>query len=301
MAVLHHCASGRRAHLCSRHLVGRSSRSDLILASSRVSAEHAVVSWSEEWQVKDLGSRNGTFVNGVRLAPGERARLVVGARVSFADPDDPWEVSDDHAPVPSAKSADGTRVLGTPGLLALPSAEQPLVTCFRDGQGRWLAETHLQRTAVVDGQTLDVSGTAWQLQLPEPLVATTSETHLELVKHTLLFQVSRDEEHVLATLTNPRATLELGTRVHHYLLLTLARHRLTDAGAGEPESAQGWVDQVILAKELRISEALLHIHVHRARVQLAELGVRDAASIVERRPAAKQLRLGIAAVEVERV
>jgi hypothetical protein len=63
--------------------IGRSHDGDLVVLASSVSREHAVVSRGDAgWSVRDLGSRNGTFVDGVRsqgraqLAP--RALLKVG-------------------------------------------------------------------------------------------------------------------------------------------------------------------------------------------------------------------------------
>src|SRR5215813_6573507 len=63
--------------------VGRNHGSELIVLASSVSREHAELEQTETgWVVRDLGSRNGTFVNGVRsqgsvALPG-RAVLKVG-------------------------------------------------------------------------------------------------------------------------------------------------------------------------------------------------------------------------------
>lgn len=63
--------------------IGRNQGGDLVVLASSVSREHAEVRQGETgWTVRDLGSRNGTFVGGVRcqgrtpLAP--RAQLKVG-------------------------------------------------------------------------------------------------------------------------------------------------------------------------------------------------------------------------------
>ena len=46
-------------------LIGRSSKADLSLPDRSLSREHARLYKSDEgWMVEDLGSRNGTFVNG---------------------------------------------------------------------------------------------------------------------------------------------------------------------------------------------------------------------------------------------
>jgi hypothetical protein len=56
--------------------IGRSHECDLVVLASSVSREHAELSRDETgWAVRDLGSRNGTFVDGVRL----QARVMLPA------------------------------------------------------------------------------------------------------------------------------------------------------------------------------------------------------------------------------
>lgn len=65
-------------------LLGRSPECLIILPSERVSREHAVVRQMHDGlQIEDLGSRNGTWVNGARI---ERAtRLQPGDQVTLGD------------------------------------------------------------------------------------------------------------------------------------------------------------------------------------------------------------------------
>ena len=89
MAVLRHMASGRQVQLQPRHLVGRSSECLLRLDSPTVSGEHATVFWSGEgWRVRDLGSRNGTWVGDERLAPGVARALGLDVAVAFGEAGD---------------------------------------------------------------------------------------------------------------------------------------------------------------------------------------------------------------------
>jgi sigma-B regulation protein RsbU (phosphoserine phosphatase) len=61
----------------TRLVIGRSPDSDVLLASDSVSRQHAeLIAQGDGWLVRDLGSRNGTGVNGTRIH-GERA-LVPG-------------------------------------------------------------------------------------------------------------------------------------------------------------------------------------------------------------------------------
>ena len=65
-----------------RLLIGRRESCDIVLRFSNVSGQHARMSLeSGYWFLKDLGSRNGTKVDGYRIS---RKRLDPGAKISFA-------------------------------------------------------------------------------------------------------------------------------------------------------------------------------------------------------------------------
>jgi FHA domain/Domain of unknown function (DUF1707) len=68
-----------------RHVVlGRSRDCDCVLAEPSVSRRHAELRRTGgRWLLRDLGSRNGTRVNGVRLL--DEAEVGPGDRVSFGD------------------------------------------------------------------------------------------------------------------------------------------------------------------------------------------------------------------------
>ena len=73
-------------------VIGRGREADLVIAESTISRTHARINSSEGegWLVEDLGSTNGTRVNGAqvarqRLAVGDEirmGRLVLGIRLS---------------------------------------------------------------------------------------------------------------------------------------------------------------------------------------------------------------------------
>lgn len=66
-------------------VVGRADTSNLQIDSNRVSREHAVITWEGgRFQVRDLGSTNGTYLNGNRI---KQEPLTHGDRLRIADID----------------------------------------------------------------------------------------------------------------------------------------------------------------------------------------------------------------------
>jgi len=65
-----------------RLLIGRRESCDIVLRFPNVSGQHARMSLEQGyWFLKDLGSRNGTKVEGFRV---DRKRLDPGVKISFA-------------------------------------------------------------------------------------------------------------------------------------------------------------------------------------------------------------------------
>ena len=278
--------------LPARALVGRAPASLLRLADPRVSGEHATVLWNgAEWVLRDLGSRNGTFVNGHRVGVAEEVALRPGSRLGFGSPEARFVLVDGAPPGPVLRDLDsGDLRAPVDGILCVPHEDHPEVVVFDDGRGHWAVELGDERRPAIDGDVLRAGGRSWQLLLAEEVEGTAAvEPGPTIDTITLRMRASRDEEHVDAWVLFQGRTIELDPREHLYVLLLLARQRVLDAAL--PPSEQGWVDRDQLLGWLRLAPNRLNVAIHRARGHLARKGVAGAAAIVEVRRGKR--RIGI--------
>jgi len=300
MGALERRGSGRRFTLGQRCLIGRHARCDLRVDDPLVSSEHASLHWIDgRWELRDLGSRNGTLAGGRRLAAGERTVLVQGATFRLGGEAAEIALVDASGPRAGARrEPDGLLRPAADGLIALPGDDAPEVTLFADDEGAWRAESDEGTRVVADQEIVVAGGASWRLELPVVSAETWQAERRGPVLESIALDiaVSRDEERVDVTVIHDGRETILAPRAYHYLLVTLARARLADAGA--PPAERGWVDREELCRMLATDRVRLNNDVFRLRKQLAALGIHGAADIVARRPDAGQLRLGIEAVGV---
>lgn len=293
----------RLAALPARCVVGRSPACDLVLDVRDVSREHAVIHWTgAAWELQDLGSRNGTWLAGRRLAARECQLLARGAEIRFGETLGAWQLVDDAPPCPMAVNlVDGRVALVDVDELVLPDADEPTLWLRRSDAGVWFAETAGgPASRVEDRAVLTAGGEPWRVHLTDDVAATwqaASEPGAAPVH--LQFRVSADEEHVELTARVGERRIDLKARAHHYPLLVLARARLADHAAGVPGGEQGWLAQDRLLQMLKVDAGYLHLSIHRIRLQFTRAGVPDPARVVERRLGAGLLRLGVAHLTIE--
>ena len=72
--------------LGSETTIGADDENEIVLGDNFVSGRHTCLRWDGvNWLLKDLGSTNGTFVNGQRCPPHKEQRVPVGATLQIGD------------------------------------------------------------------------------------------------------------------------------------------------------------------------------------------------------------------------
>ncbi|MEQ8564632.1 MAG: FHA domain-containing protein [Deltaproteobacteria bacterium] len=281
--------------------MGRSPGCNVRLEEAYASGEHARVTWmGTAWEIRDLGSRNGTFVDGQRLKPGEPVALEVGATVGFGDSNGGWRVIDVEGPRLMAVDQESQAPRIAEGdYLVLPTEEAPRVSVHpsKDGVGWVMEDADGDTTPVDDGQVIVVEGKSFKLELP----AAAEETPMYAVARTLSnlslrLAVSRDEETVVATAIFHGIESDLEAREHSYLLLTLARAYAEDEANDVALSDRGWRKVDDLCDMLKVGRNMIDVMIHRARQQFAKAGIEGSAGIVESRRG--QRRFGVPRFEI---
>ncbi len=307
MGMLEHVETKHQIPTRARHSVGRAARgNDLVVNSDFASGQHAEITWSVPgplWRIRDLASKNGTWVNGTRLKVGASAPLEPGMTLGFGGSDDEYRWSNSTPPAAFAiHLGTGVCVVAAEGVLRLGD-DHISVDVFRGSAVSWIAVEATGSRTANDGDVITVGADRWRLQLPNtaPPTATLRTSTPSIEGLTLEITVSREEEDVSVRAAHGSSLWTVDHRNHHALLLALARERLADEtlGAGDDDSrSHGWYDRGLLGNDLHVSVQTLDQYVHRARRQFAEWGIDGAHRVVERRRGSGALRLGVSRVVI---
>jgi hypothetical protein len=277
MASLRNPHTGTRIMLRPLHAFGRNpSACRTVLRGADVSKIHALMRWHlQRWEIVDQ-SRNGTFVDGIRLPHESWRPLTAGSDIVFAaDVEACWRVHDVAAPLNCLfpLAGDGEVLELRPEGMFLPSLANPEVHLHWNDE-QWLLEDEHGICALSDGAVVQVSAQRWELVLCPELASTLTAPRADEAPAApdlfLHFEIASNEEHARLRLQLRDRAVDLGERIHHYLLATLARLRLQDAERGIEPHAQGWVATEALARMLGVDLPYVNIQIFRAREQFAQ-------------------------------
>ncbi|MEQ1570179.1 MAG: FHA domain-containing protein [Myxococcota bacterium] len=275
--MLERVETGDFALLPAIAVVGRDPRCDLVLESEHTSTRHAELRWlADGWDLRDLGSSNGTSMDGGRVEPGTAVRPKVGSVLQFAVPAERWKVADLGAPQP----------------------------CLFDRR------TGVRETAVADrmGELVyDLDAERWTLNgvpvahgdpvgarvafLPARSVAVqTVPSRIHLDSARLRLVASPDLVRIDVHLEGETERVSFVERSWAIALYVLAQARVSD-----PD--EGWLDIERLARRTGLGRKVLDVYLIRAREALVLAGVADGERIIEVRRGGR--RLGVRDVRVD--
>jgi len=288
MAVIQRKSDGRRIYVRHQLVIGRAATCDLVLDVSSVSAHHAAIRWDgSSWLVADLGSRNGTHVNGQHLAPRSATllRLSPGDELTFAEREEVWVFLDDSPPQCLLIPEDARSppiALGQESLIAWPSEENAVAYVFLK-HGVWHVEDAqgaVQRLR--SGQTVALGGASFTFHSPGP-VPETPPAHApiwrrELANAVVYVRVAPNEESAGLRVEIGGETLNVSLRTHLYLFAYLARERHRPRAG--PDA--GWVSVDQACRDLSVDPQALSVLVHRCRKDFESLRFDDASRVIER-------------------
>jgi hypothetical protein len=125
-------------------------------------------------------SRNGSFINGERLAKDHPTPLHTGDAIGFGAPDAaPWRVLDLAAPADVLMPLSlGYSTITLSSFQNLPSDEAPQACIYRTPGGQWIEETKDGVVLLSHGDTVYIGGHAWRLVCADDRLNTIMGTDL---------------------------------------------------------------------------------------------------------------------------
>jgi hypothetical protein len=305
MGAIRRKFDGAVVFLPNQLIVGRADSCGLVLRVASVSGSHALLRWRDpEWILVDLGSRNGTYLNGRRVGgvAGSNTEVVhEGDELAFAERDETWMLIDATPPRPVLVPDDGSAPirLREGELVALPTESDTQGYIYCESMVWKFEDTAGRISDLPPGAPLLLGEMVFRLHLPGPAPETPPAlvpvTDCTLENVSLDIHVSPDEETAAITALVFGDRFTLPARTHLYLLAHLARQRLASTNGGLLTEDGGWVGVEEACRDLGIStpEALA-VTVYRCRKDFERVGIREASRLVDR---AKRglLRIGIPA------
>ncbi|MEM7038249.1 MAG: FHA domain-containing protein, partial [Bacteroidota bacterium] len=278
MGVVKNRSTGEFVLLNSQHIFGR--HPDLVqttVEGTEVSRSHATLRWkSHKWVLQDH-SLNGSLVN-QNLVNRSSTDLKSGDLIKFGQMNRAeWELVDDGPPVSYLKQlGEPPAVLALASRTGIDMPNHPDISFYIDANFCWQAEMAGMVVELKNGARLKLDGKDWKFV---ENLSFESTLNLGVSVNGAVFRLllSPDEERITAEIDGGDWKMNMGDRVHNYLILMLARRRFEDHQAGLHARDQGWTDMETLTKDMgrefqkEVDEYQVNLHIYRIRKQLLGL------------------------------
>ncbi|MEZ4235428.1 MAG: FHA domain-containing protein [Myxococcota bacterium] len=278
MATVHSYRLGRFFLLPRVAVMGRDPSSDIVLPTPRASARHAEIRHQADgWDIRDLGSRNGTRLDGRPLTPGLHVPLRVGCEILLGDREERWRVVDVAPPGACLFDPEtGDRIDPSDGRLG----DDVFYDIEREA---WCRHDE----ALPDGAQIG----RFVLALPgADRMLTTQPALVELRRARLRIVASHDLDRIDVHLDDGATRVSFVDRAWAIALYVLGLHR-----HAHPDD--GWMDVTQLARDCGLDRRVLDVYLLRAREAVVDAGVGSGEALIEVRRGIR--RIGIANVAVE--
>ena len=262
-------------NLYSYHTLGRNKINHTSIEFSDVSKLHAVISWeNEEWVLKDQ-SKNGTLVD-TKLIQHSSIKLNVGTVIQFGQSEGAkWKIV--NLDPPASFFIRKGQILDNFNLPKwYETFPEGLFSFFYSAENKWFIDREDENEELVDGETYLLNDEEWIFVQNESLEETI-DVRAEIKDVYFKFLLSQDLEDVHLKIILNDLIMDFKVRIHHHLLLILAREKQQDLEEKIDHSLAGWltVDYVVnqLKKELvnpEIDQYFLNVQIHRIRTQLVK-------------------------------
>lgn len=296
MGSLRRLPNGKPVILTGNVMLGRAPGCDIVVTDAWVSSRHAALEWrNDEWVLRDLGSRNGTWTGTRRLPSGASVTLKAGDRFGLGSVDASWELVAASPPVASARNLQtGAQFYAQDGTISVPASDGSTVTLLEDAEeNAWVRDGH----RVNPSFPLLAGEWRYALSLPGVVDETIAQARLMLPKAHLTFFVSGDMEHVSLEVRDGEERAKLPARAPFWPVYVLAEERIRE---GDATDDAGWLSLDELGKRCGMDRRALDIYFGRVRAALSREAVGGSDVIVEARPGARRIGIPAARLSVVR-
>lgn len=262
--------------LNSEHLMGRNAYAvNTVVSGVEVSRIHARLLWqNQRWYLHDH-SMNGTLVNKTHVS-NSALPLNKGDLIKLGtNPETEWILINDDPPSSYFKAIqDPNEVRALFPRPGIPFLDHPELSVYFSPGNCWQLERAGTIVDLEDGVTLHFEDMDWNFYENGIQFRTPPSKQAFLANSYFVFTLSEDEERIHLAIKSSNWELDLGERIHHYMLLALVRKIAADHEVGVSGENQGWMEVADLiydmSREFRkeMDEYKVNLQLHRFRVQL---------------------------------